>query len=48
MIVRHELPDGRTFGSLSVTLLALAPGGIHYEFTGDPRDPEAFARVPVE
>ena len=48
LIVRHELPDGRVFGSLSVTLLALAPGGIHYEFTGDPRDPEAFDRVPVE
>jgi hypothetical protein len=48
MIVRHELPDGRIFGSLSVTLLALAPGGIHYEFTGDPRDPETFDRVPVE
>jgi hypothetical protein len=48
MIVRHELPDGRTFGSLSVTLLALAPGGIHYEFTGDPRDPKAFDRVPLE
>ena len=45
MIIRHELPDGRVFGSLSVTLLALAPGGIHYEFTGDPRDPEAFDRV---
>ncbi|MFC7642878.1 NRDE family protein [Streptosporangium lutulentum] len=48
MIIRHGLPDGRIFGSLSVTLLALAPGGIRYEFTGDPRDPEAFGRVPLE
>jgi Transport and Golgi organisation 2 len=48
MIVRHEFPDGRVFGSLSVTLLALAPGGIHYEFTDDPRNPGAFGRVPLE
>ncbi|GAA3447293.1 NRDE family protein [Planomonospora venezuelensis] len=45
MIVRRELPDGRTYGSLSVTLLALTPGGMRYDFTGDPRDPESFRRV---
>ncbi|MFC4062104.1 NRDE family protein [Planomonospora corallina] len=45
MIVRHELPDGRIFASLSVTLLALAPGGLRYDFTGDPADPAAFRRV---
>lgn len=49
MIVRRELPGGRVFGSLSVTLLALgASGGVHYDFTVDPRDPAAFRRVPVE
>lgn len=45
MIIHHELPDGRVFGSLSVTLLALAAGGVRYDFTGDPRDPAAFRRV---
>jgi hypothetical protein len=45
MIVRHELPDGRVFASLSVTLLALAADGIRYDFTGDPGDPRAFHRV---
>lgn len=48
MVIRRELPDGRIFGSLSVTLLALAPGGIHYEFTADPRDPDAFREVDPE
>ncbi|GAA4524795.1 hypothetical protein GCM10023096_55610 [Nonomuraea ferruginea] len=33
LIVRHELPDGRVFASLSVTLLTLAPDGVTYEFT---------------
>ena len=33
LIVRHELPDGRVFATLSVTLLTLAPDGVTYEFT---------------
>lgn len=48
MIIYHELPDGRIFGSLSVTLLALAPGGIRYDFTAAPRDPGAFREVLME
>lgn len=32
LIVRHELPDGRVFASLSVTLLTLAPDEVTYEF----------------
>ncbi|MEU8201319.1 NRDE family protein [Streptosporangium sp. NPDC049046] len=48
MIVHHELPDGRTFGSGSVTLLALAPGGVRYDFTADPRDPGAFREILTE
>ncbi|GGS56190.1 hypothetical protein GCM10010156_13450 [Planobispora rosea] len=47
MVIRRELPDGRVFASLSVTLLALTPAGIRYDFTGDPRDPQAFQRVPL-
>ncbi|MFF5205470.1 NRDE family protein [Streptosporangium sp. NPDC000396] len=45
MIIRAELPDGRVYGSLSVSLLALAADGVRYDFTGDPRDPAAFRRV---
>ncbi|MFG1687489.1 NRDE family protein [Nonomuraea sp. NPDC049269] len=33
LILRHELPDGRVFASLSVTLVTLAPEGVTYEFT---------------
>ncbi|MBB4919554.1 NRDE family protein [Streptosporangium saharense] len=45
MVIRHELPDGRVFGSLSVSLLGLSAQGVRYDFTGDPQDPEAFHRV---
>ncbi|TDE32217.1 hypothetical protein E1295_39955 [Nonomuraea mesophila] len=33
LIVRHQLPDGRVFASLSVMEVAIAPGGVTYEFT---------------
>ncbi|MFI7453285.1 NRDE family protein [Nonomuraea sp. NPDC049714] len=33
LIVRHELPDGRVFATLSVTLLTLTPEGVNYDFT---------------
>ena len=33
LIVRHELPDGRVFASLSATLVTLAPEGVTYHFT---------------
>ncbi|MGW0803828.1 NRDE family protein [Nonomuraea sp. NPDC002799] len=33
LIVRHELPDGRVFASLSVMEVTLTPGGVTYEFT---------------
>nr|BFE80121.1 hypothetical protein GCM10020093_027220 [Planobispora longispora] len=36
MVIRRELPDGRVFASLSVTMLALTPSGIRYDFTGAP------------
>ncbi|HEX4812673.1 MAG TPA: NRDE family protein [Nonomuraea sp.] len=32
LIVRHELPDGRVFASLSVMEVALSPDGVTYEF----------------
>jgi uncharacterized protein with NRDE domain len=33
LIVRHVLPDGRVFTTLSVTLLTLTPEGVTYDFT---------------
>ncbi|MFC4010412.1 NRDE family protein [Nonomuraea purpurea] len=33
LIVRHELPDGRLFASLSVMEVSLAPGDVTYDFT---------------
>ncbi len=33
LIVRHELPDGRVFATLCVTLLTLTPDGVNYDFT---------------
>ncbi|MEU6713405.1 NRDE family protein [Nonomuraea sp. NPDC046802] len=40
LIVRHELPDGRVFASLSVMEVSLAPGEVTYDFTDltDERD----------
>ncbi|WP_433429528.1 NRDE family protein [Nonomuraea sp. CA-141351] len=32
LIVRHELPDGRIFASLSVMEVTLAPDGVTYDF----------------
>ncbi|GAA3558364.1 NRDE family protein [Nonomuraea rosea] len=33
LIIRHDLPDGRVFASLSVMEVALTPEGVTYEFT---------------
>jgi hypothetical protein len=52
LIVRRELPDGRTWGSTSITLVALATTAsgkptIRYDFLPDPADPNAWYPVPV-
>jgi hypothetical protein len=40
IIVRHELPDGRIYGSTSVSLVALARDGrVRYDFQADPKIP---------
>ncbi len=40
IIVRRDLPDGRVWGSTSVTLVALAAdGGLRYDFQPDPKTP---------
>ncbi|GLW08260.1 hypothetical protein Misp01_33900 [Microtetraspora sp. NBRC 13810] len=48
LIVRQALPDGGTWGSLSVTLVAVAPEGVRYDFSARPADPDAFYRVKPE
>jgi hypothetical protein len=47
IIVRRELPDGRVYGSTSVTLVALAADGrLRYDFQPDPHDTATW--YPVE
>jgi hypothetical protein len=45
LVVRQALPDGRMWGTSSVTLLALTADGVRYDFSGRPADPGAFSRV---
>lgn len=46
LIVRRELPDGRIWGTTSVSLVAL--GAIRYDFTASPGDPESWLEVADE
>ncbi len=46
IIVRRELPDGRIYGSTSVTLVALARDGrLRYDFQPDPPGPATWYSV---
>jgi hypothetical protein len=46
IIVRRELPDGRVWGSTSVTLVALAAdGSLRYDFQPEPPDPATWYSV---
>jgi hypothetical protein len=46
IIARREVPDGRLWGSTSVTLVALAgDGALRYDFQPDPTDPAAWYSV---
>lgn len=45
LIVRRDLADGRTWGSTSISLVALAPGLVRYDFTGRPGDRSAWYSV---
>ena len=48
IIVRRELPDGRVYGSTSVTLVALAADGrLRYDFQADPQAGPAATWYPV-
>ena len=49
IIVRRELPDGRIYGSTSVTLVALAADGrLRYDFQPDPQGAAPATWYPVE
>ena len=45
VIVRHELPDGRVYGTTSVSLVALGPHGLRYDFQPVPSDPTTWYPV---
>lgn len=45
LIVRRDLGDGRIWGTTSISLVALSPDGLRYDFTGSPGDPAAWYEV---
>jgi len=46
LIVRRDLGDGgRIWGTTSVSLVAISPGMLRYDFTGTPGDPSAWYEV---
>jgi hypothetical protein len=47
LIVRHDVGQGRIWGTTSVSLVALSPDEVRYDFTGTPGDQAAWYPVPV-
>jgi hypothetical protein len=47
LIVRRDLGSGRTWGTTSMSLVALGPDGVRYDFTAAPGDPAGWYPVPV-
>jgi uncharacterized protein with NRDE domain len=45
LIVQRDLGDGRTWGTTSISLVAIAPGRLRYDFTGRPGDEAAWHQV---
>ncbi len=45
LIVRRDLGAGRIWGTTSISLIALSPAGLRYDFTGSPGDPAAWYAV---
>ncbi len=45
IVVRRELPDGRVWGTTSVSLVALGPGRLRYDFQPVPADPATWYTV---
>jgi hypothetical protein len=48
LIVRRDLGDGRVWGTTSISLVALAPDAVRYDFTARPGDPAAWYPVPLD
>jgi uncharacterized protein with NRDE domain len=45
LIVRRDLGEDRIWGTTSISLVALAPGWVRYDFTGEPGSPAAWQPV---
>ncbi len=45
LIVRRDLPDGRIWGTTSISLVSLDATGVRYDFTASPGDPAAWYTV---
>ena len=45
VIVRRDLPDGQVYGTTSVTLVALAPDSLRYDFQPNPGRPDGWYSV---
>jgi hypothetical protein len=45
IVVRHELPDGRVYGTTSVSLVALGAHALRYDFQPVPADPTTWYPV---
>jgi hypothetical protein len=47
LIVRRDLGGGRIWGTTSISLVALSPEAVRYDFTAAPGDPDSWYPVPV-
>lgn len=45
LIVRRDLGNSRIWGTTSISLVALSPTGLRYDFTGSPGDPASWYTV---
>jgi hypothetical protein len=45
LIVRRDLGGGRIWGTTSISLVAVSPDGLRYDFTGTPGEPAAWYPV---
>ena len=48
IVVRHELPDGRVYGTTSVSLVALGAPALRYDFQPVPADPTTWYPVDLQ
>lgn len=48
LLVRRELPDGRIWGTTSVSAVAIGPDGVRYDFNPEPGNPAGWYEVPLD